>query len=157
TLVLIGWSLSLPALQTFGVSLVPMLPMTAATMVFAGAVVFLATLDGARPRRMMQLLAGWVLLVGASSLGEYLFGYDSPLRHLLFAASPGGHMAWPITMSQVAALCFLLFGTAMLCGHSRSRSAARVVVICATVGLLLALASLLGYVFGDGMLLGGGQ
>jgi signal transduction histidine kinase/CheY-like chemotaxis protein len=155
-LVLMGWALDIPALKSILPKFVPMLPATALGLALAGVALMLASIRVRWAFRAAQLLAVMVLFVGVQSFAEYLLEFEGPLRRVLFPRAPDGHLYWRYTMSQPAALAYVLFGACILLAGARKPLARIGYSGFATVGLLAGLGSALGYLYGAEAMLGMG-
>ena len=149
--VLLGWLLDIPELKSLSPQWVTMKTNTALGFVLAGLALWLKAADPARSGRFWRwgerLLAGVVLLIGALSLFEYLSGTDLGIDQLLFHEPAGaiGTLA-PNRMAPVSALCFMLFGAALLV-EGKTEAARRLVSVLALATLLPTLASALIYLY----------
>ena len=111
---LIGWTLHIPALFTWGPAR-GMAPNTAACMVLAGISLWILRKRGGQPVGLTGKLAARTAaaiagIVGVLALVEYVSGLDFGIDWLLIARPP---LAGAI-MSPVTAGTFLLIGTALL-------------------------------------------
>ena len=119
---LAGWTLGIDALTHVLPGLVALRANTAAGLILAGASLWLVQ-GGPKEeseRRISQLCAALVVLLGLVNLGEYLLGWRFGIDRLLF---PDADSASPVSsgrMSVTVAASFVLIGVALLL-LSRSR------------------------------------
>jgi PAS domain S-box-containing protein len=144
-LVLVGWSLDQPTLKGLLPGFVTMKANTAVGFLLAGAGLGLLAWDRS-PSRIAKLCAGALFMLGVLSLTQYLLGVDLHIDQLLFQEAPGaiGTLA-PGRMAPATALCFILFGAALILAASR-RTAATAQWLAVPLGLI-GLLSLLSYPF----------
>ncbi len=154
-LVLVGWTFDLTVLKRVIPGFVPMLPTTALGLAVSAIALLLAASRLPYARWLVWASATALLYIGGHSLGEYMFGLEGALRHVLYPNAADGHRDWEFTMSQAAATSFLLFGLTMLFADASRRWSTHVFTVSATAGLLLAMGSVLGYLYGAEVLLGG--
>src|SRR3972149_3154165 len=85
-LALIGWAFNIGILKSVRPGRVSMNPTTAIAFILAGASLWLLLIEQAdqRIRRIGQVLAFIVALIGFLKLGEYLLGWDLHMDHVLF-------------------------------------------------------------------------
>jgi signal transduction histidine kinase len=149
-LVLIGWSLNMPAIVTAHSNAYPMLPLAAVCFVLAGLSLIVAAraLRSATSEAAQQALAALVSTIAGLTLYEYLRGGASSFDLLLFgsrvhqvSAAPPGRMAIN------TAGTFLLMGLGLLSlSHDQRKRDYRAQLFVAP-GLVIALVALLAYVF----------
>src|SRR5947209_1553812 len=116
-LVLAGWMFDIAALKSVFPMWITMKANTAATFVLAGVSLWLVPTERADPwrRRLAQLCACAVVLVGLLTFGEYLFGWDLGIDQLLFHETAGAvGTPWPGRMAPATALNLCLLGCALL-------------------------------------------
>ena len=116
-LVLVGWWRDIEPLKRMLPGLVAMNPTTALACILAGAALYFqrAASPGHRRRRLAQVCAGLVALVGLLTLGGALTGWDPGLDQLLFREKLGAvGTLRPNRMAPNTALTFLLLGGALL-------------------------------------------
>jgi signal transduction histidine kinase len=150
-LVLIGWAVNAPLVVTPLHDSYPMLPLTAFCFVLAGASLIIA----ARPARttkteaVQQTLAALVSTIAGLTLYEYLRGGESRFDLLLFGSRLRQVSLAPVGRIAInTAGTFLLFGLALLSlSHDQRKRDFRAQLFVAP-GLLIALAAILGYVYG---------
>src|SRR5436190_23609114 len=88
-LVLIGWLLDIASLKSVWPGLVTMKANAALAFVFGGCALWMLGADPADPfagrrRRVGQVFASLVALIGLFTLGEYLFGWELGIDQWLF-------------------------------------------------------------------------
>ena len=150
-LVLFGWAVNAPLIVTPLGASYPMLPLSAVCFVLGGASLIIA----ARPTRtaktegVQQTLAALVATIGGLTLYEYLRGGESRFDLLLFGSRVHRvSVAPPGRIAINTAGTFLLFGLALLSlSHDQRKRDFRAQLFVAP-GLLIALAAILGYVYG---------
>jgi len=140
--VLLGWILNSPLLKRIHPSLVTMKANTAVCLMFAAVSLFLIESKTAIPlkRRISQLLAAIVAVVGLVTLSEHLFGWNSGLDQLLFHESPQeAGLSFPGRMGVAASLNFALLGVTLILLNVRSRRWFRVanILVLFVVGITL--------------------
>ncbi len=154
--VLIGWGFGLQVLKSLHPAWVSMKPNAALALVFGGLSLCVAA--GREPlspgsRRLAAVLAAGVVLIGATTLVEYLGGWRLGIDEMLFREdAQAAATVHPGRMAPLTAIDFALIGAA-LCGASARR---RVLQVCtqslALLTALIASLSLVGYLFGDASL-----
>lgn len=119
-LVMIGWASDNPILKSVFLGLVAMKANTALSFILAGMSLWLLSTkrqsksDSAK-RYISLVCTCTVILVGALTLSEYLFGWDLGIDQLLFPGEPiGVGTLAPGRMAWNTALCFLSVGLALL-------------------------------------------
>jgi len=147
-LVLVGWALGIPALQSVVPGLVTMKANAALAFVLAGVALWVLGAEQAHHplRRLGHACAGTAALIGGFTLVEYLFAWNVGLDQLLFTEPPGavGTFA-PGRMAPTTALNFLLLGAALLLPDA-PRGVRGAQVLPLTAGML-GLLSLMGYAY----------
>ncbi len=147
--VLVGWALGLEQLTSLGPSRVPMPANTAAGLTLSGLALLIAPIEARWARPARWVLGGAVLALGAVTLAEYAFGWRLGIDELL-VRDPilGASTPWPGRPSLIAAVNFVLIGTAVLAldaGHGwRVRPSE---ALSLAMGFL-AFVAVEGYVFG---------
>jgi signal transduction histidine kinase len=148
-LVLAGWALDIAVLKSIVLGFATMKSNTSLCFVLAGAALWALAGAGA-DRRRQTLAAGAaavVVLIGALTLGEYIFGINLGIDELLFVDYQArATTVAPGRMSPATALNFLLIGVTLLL--LRTRRADRLSQTLILVTLLSALLALLGYAYG---------
>jgi signal transduction histidine kinase/ActR/RegA family two-component response regulator len=146
-LVLIGWWLRVPVLQSGLPGLATVKPNTAVCLLGCGASLQLFLSSSTHTSRMAgRLIAACVFVIAAATLSEDLFGVDFSIDQLLFregAGSPGvTHLG---RMAPGTALSFILAGAALWCLHGRRAQWTQYVAIPIAI---VALVGVVGYAFG---------
>jgi len=150
--VLIGWLLDSALLKSIHPSLVAMKANTAVGFGLAGGALYLKSIPHAASlavwRRIGQISAGTVALLGLLTLVEYISGASLGIDQLLFQEPPGaiGTLA-PGRMAPASALCFLSIGVALLV-NGESRQGNRLVFALVVLVALLALTGGLSFLYG---------
>lgn len=93
-------------------------------------------------------LAGIIVSVGGLTLSQYLFGWNLGIDQYLFQDVSLFPQPYPGRMGEVTAINFLLLGTSFLWLRQNSSRGDWIAQILACLALLIALLSLLGYLFG---------
>ncbi|MEC4814321.1 MAG: PAS domain-containing protein [Scytonema sp. PMC 1069.18] len=158
-LVLIGWLFDIAILKSILPDLVTMKANAALGFVLAGSSLFLVT----NPTPKLRPMARWchlvVLLLGLSTLSEYIFGWDLGIDQLLFAedAQPVG-TSHPGRMSPLSAVSFTLTGIALFFIRRSQRQTTthhRVLSqILALLNLLISVQVLIAYLYQVSPILG---
>jgi PAS domain S-box-containing protein len=148
--VLVGWFQDIEILRSISPRLVSMKPNTAAALLCLGIALLLASVkprlgrDGAR--WVFELAA---LAIGAVTLTEYAAGTELGFDQWLVSTPLAEFQTIaPGRMSLLSAACIVLFAVALVVEHrgtARARAATRALATCAGI---VALVSLLGYVYG---------
>jgi PAS domain S-box-containing protein len=150
TVVLAGWALDIAILKCVVPGSVPMKANTAVAFILAGAALGLTRRGGGR------WAAAGVLLIGAATLSEYVFGWDLHIDQLLFndLDSP---FRGPGRMAFTTAASFLVLGTALMLASSRELRLRRCAEILGGIAAALALFEIEGYVLDTTGLAGYGK
>ncbi|MBI3653120.1 MAG: response regulator [Acidobacteria bacterium] len=146
-LVLAGWLFAIESFKALYGD-ITMKANTALGLTFAGASSGLLCREtlGPRLRRVGQLLATLVLLIGALTLSEHLIGWNLGIDELLFTELPGALATTsPGRMGPNASASFTLCGIALLLFYSGQRKALAQ-SLSALMGLI-ALLTLIGYAY----------
>ena len=121
---LLGWIFNIELLKKIHPALVTMKANTAVCLMLAAVALFLIQDKNAslRKRRISQVLAAVVALVGLITLSEHTFGWNSGLDQLLFHESQKeAGLSFPGRMGVAASLNFSFLGTALWLLDVRSR------------------------------------
>lgn len=147
-LALVGWLLDIPALKSVRAGLLSMKANAALAFILAGGSLWLLRTEQAdrRARRIAQVCACAVALVGLLTLGEYLLGRDFGIDQLLFrdtevAPRPPGRMAISVALS------FLMVGLALLLLALHNRRGHLLAQILALTAALPNVLALTGYAY----------
>jgi PAS domain S-box-containing protein len=140
-LVLAGWGFGIDALKRIHPQLVAMKANTAACLVLAGTSLALLQIEvGGVKRRLGQLCALGILIVGALTLSQYLTGRDLGIDQFLFPESlKEAGPSIPGRMNPASAVNFILLGIALLWINSRTQRGWTPAQVCvaAVTGLTL--------------------
>src|ERR1051325_2489394 len=139
---LLGWILDNPLLKRIHPSLVTMKANTAVCLMFAAVSLFLIEAKSASlpKRRISQLLAAAVAVVGLITLSEHIFGWNSGLDQLLFhESSKEAGLSFPGRMGVAASLNFSFLGITLTLLDVRSRRWFRVanILVLFVIGITL--------------------
>jgi serine phosphatase RsbU (regulator of sigma subunit) len=148
--VLAGWALDLPLLQSIRPDVVTMKANTALAFFLAGlSLVLLYKEPSGQRRRIVQVCATAVLAVGTLTLGEYLTGRDFGIDQLLFPDTLSVFaISDPGRMAPQSALNFILTGLALLLLDVRTARGRPPVQFLALLAAFVAVQALIGYAFG---------
>ncbi len=147
-LVLAGWSFHVEGLKTLLAHGVTLKPNAALCLLLAALSLWIAQGSPTTARRFGQVLAGVVAVIGALTFVEVLSAWDLRIDYALFGdppAVPGG--VSPSRMGPPAAVCFLLFGVALLLFNSRSQGRRRLSQMLALIAGTVGLGPLIGYLY----------
>lgn len=152
--VLSGWALNIDAFKSLLPDLISMKPNSAVCFMLGG--IALATPppnSGGWFRRVSgSLPAAMLLLLGGISWLQYLFDFDTGIDKMLFEVPPGAsyNNVHPARMTPQAALSFSVLGGALL--MLKTHNAPRITQGLALAILILALSTMISYLFGLGAL-----
>lgn len=142
-LVLIGWHLHVRVLVQILPGTVPMQYNTAVCFL----ILSLATIGLGRKRRLLVSAgACFVAVLGFLVVVEYVANISLGIDTLLFYPWERSLSSEPGRMALTTAMCFALYGAALLILHLRQRAFTVIAILCA-IPLSLALTSLTGYAF----------
>jgi len=112
--VLVGWAINVDVLKSIMPTWVTMKANTGLGMMLCGIALGLTGVKGRAARLIALSSAGILLVLGAATLVEYLFGMDFAIDEMLFRdiSIPIGN-SLPARMSPLTAYCFLLSGIAL--------------------------------------------
>jgi PAS domain S-box-containing protein len=145
--VLCGWFFRWQVLISLSPHYAPMKPNTALGFLTTGASLWSLQGDAKSGQRTGRRLAWAVLLLGALTLLEYVFGYDLGFDRILYGGADPGR--WPTRMSISAATHFTFLGCALLLLDTRlGRAPHRPSEWLALPVGLSSFAALLGYLYG---------
>jgi len=147
-LVLIGWAFDITALKSVLPGLATMKPNTALAFILAGVALWLSLASETQPRfrRVAQVCAVVVALIGLLTLSQDFFGWNLGLDQLLFKESVGSAgTPHPGRMSAATAFNLLLIGCALLLLDVRSRTSWLPAQSFALLAGLIASLALIGY------------
>lgn len=147
----LGWVLQNDTLKRIHPSLVTMKANTAVCLMLISAAVILIQDPSKSPtkRRLIQLFAAIVALVGLITLSEHLLGWNSGLDQLLFYESRAeAGRSFPGRMGVAASLNFSLLGSALLLLDARSQRWSRLSNIAVLLVIAITLLVFLYYFYG---------
>ncbi len=166
--VLIGWIFNVTLLKSILPGLVTMKANTAAAFALIGISLWLLQLsslpaglpqgerEGKWKRRIANVFALFVVLVGMFTLIEYLSGWNLGIDQLLFKEAPGAvQTTFPGRMAANTALNFVITGLALLLLDVETRRGHPPAQYLILIEGALALLALVGYVYGISTLYGG--
>jgi len=137
-----------------------MKPNAALGFVLIGVALWFSSLQG-RTRTapwVAQSCACVVAIIGGLTTLEYVLGWNPGFDQWLFRESPTTSGPWfPGRMGLNTALCFSLFGSALLLNRSQSDRNSYLRESFTLSGILLAFIALLGYLYEEKLLYGIGQ
>ncbi|BAT51715.1 diguanylate cyclase/phosphodiesterase with PAS/PAC and GAF sensor(s) [Nostoc sp. NIES-3756] len=159
--VLLGWYFDISVLKSISQEWAAMKPNTALGFVLSGLALNLIHSTKKNQRRIAQVLATAIALLGVLTLSQYLFGWNWGIDQLLFShqlktmtqSSKQLATTYPGRMSPVSALNFSLIGCALWLSASRSIHY-RLMQLLAFVTSLTSLQVVIGYVYGVKPLVG---
>jgi PAS domain S-box-containing protein len=100
-------------------------------------------------KRIGQLSAVVVVLIGLLTLAEYLFGWNIGIDQLLFRDDQGtAGLHWPARMAPATTLSSLLIGCALLLLDAQTRHVHRFGQWLAVIAGIISLLALIGYAYG---------
>lgn len=148
-LVLAGWYLDIPMLETVLPGLPSMKPNTALCFVLGGVSLWILGAPRASrlARHVARACAAAIALTGALTLSEHLFGWNLGIDELLFRDAPRSiGTSSPGRMSPLSALGFVLDGAALLALSlpARAGTAQMLALAAISTGAVMAV----GYLFG---------
>jgi len=146
SLVLLGWTLNLPLLQSIVPGQPQMVPLTAISFILAS--VSLATLKSKRRLAVVSVLCALaVILIAALIISEYLGKLDLGFDTLLFSRRlEVSDRSFPGRPSPHTAIDLLLIGSALLLSRRTGR-AYRVAQGLALTAAMIASLALVGYIY----------
>ena len=148
---LLGWIFDIENFKQFLHHGIAIKANTAVALLLAGFSLCLFILDQQhrRLRRVGQVCAALVLIVGVLSLSEHIVGWNLGIDQILFHEPPGppGSLS-PGRTGPPASLCFILGGVALLLLHERSKQNHIVLQFLAVGVGLIAAPGLIGYAYG---------
>lgn len=160
TAVLVGWALDIDRLVRVSSGLPAMNPMTAVAFVLCGF--SLALLRESRltpPRRhTAQMLGLIVVLIGLTKIVDMAGGGSLGVDRLVFRGAIEARSGVGLGgMAPNTALNFVLFGLALIYFGGQSKLSHRLSQACSTLGTILAMLPLIGYLYKADMLRGFGS
>ena len=141
--VLAGWHLNVPVLIRIRPTFSPMVYNTALIFVVSGLGLVLASMGRLRSACVCGLVS---IAVSTATLLAYYFGLDPGLDQIFMAAYIPSRI--PGRMAPNTAVCFILFGFAMLFARDRSSQRSFALAVLGSLILSLAVVPLAGYGIG---------
>jgi PAS domain S-box-containing protein len=159
-LVLLGWAVDSISLKSLVPAFISMKPNTALGFVLIGGALWFSS-SQTRARFAPWLAQGSafvVMVIGVLTTLEYLLGWNPGFDQWLFQESPNtSGPGFPGRMGLNTALCFSLFGIALLLSTSTGDTGSYLREGLTFGGVLLAFIALLGYLYQEKRLYGIGQ
>jgi PAS domain S-box-containing protein len=159
-LVLLGWAIDSISLKSLVPAFISMKPNTALGFVFIGGALWFSS-SQERTRFASWLAQGSalvVMVIGALTTLEYLLGWNPGFDQWLFQQSPNtSEPRFPGRMGLNTALCFSLFGGALLLNRNTRDTGSYLREGLTFGGVLLAFIAFLGYLYQEKLLYGIGQ
>lgn len=156
SLALLGWEFGIELFKSLIPGFVAMNPVTALALILAGVSLLIqGTVEsGWKTRRMSQVLASAVLIVGLLKLAGVLFRWNLGIDQILFHDKPGFVGATlPNQISPNAAAAFFLIGSALLLLDEKFRGG-RPSQFLALAASIIPLLAIIGYADGTRWLYG---
>jgi signal transduction histidine kinase len=151
-LVLVGWAIRNDALTRLLIGNVHMLPITATTFVIAGVSLWMQRVPRDEPDTLTlaaRALALIVLAIGVVTLVERVWGWSTPLDHLLFHDTLARLPYQPVgRMATNSAVSFTLAGAALFLLDGQTRRIRQIAHWFSTLGITIAALALVGYLYG---------
>ena len=121
---LAGWVSDIAVLKGLTSSLPPMKVNAALGYLLASASlrVYVRSSPASRLRRSAAALAALAILIGTSTLAEYVFGVKLGIDQLLFSDHSSAHAPYPGRPAANTAVGLVLLGCSLLCWDARVRS-----------------------------------
>jgi PAS domain S-box-containing protein len=152
---LLGWILGIETLKRVHPDLVTMKANTAICLILMGAAVWLSSEEQPQPFRLhlARILAFVIVIVGALTFSEYVFGVDVGIDQVIFQEShESAGQSIPGRMGPASALIFMLLGGAVLMLDVRVGRRWWPANWCIVTGTAITLAIFLTYFYGLGKL-----
>jgi len=149
--VLVGWFFEVPLLKGVFSGLVTMKANTAVGFTLTGVALLLLRQERTSigRRRVGQVCAGVIVLVGLLTLSQYVVGWELGIDQLLFAEEVGTiGTSSPGRMSPITALNFALLGAALVLLDTETRRGRRPAQLLVVVVVLCTMPALTGYLYG---------
>jgi PAS domain S-box-containing protein len=149
-LVLFGWAFHIEHLKSVLPGLVTMKANAALSLAFSGTSLWLLLPGESHTRRghIARFLAVAVVMIGAATLIEYLFGLNLRIDQLLFnAPEKSVGTSSPGRMAAMAATAFMTTGFALILLDWKTRSGRQPAKLLSLWAALIAMVSISGYIF----------
>ncbi|MGI8618957.1 MAG: ATP-binding protein [Gemmatimonadaceae bacterium] len=160
-IVLLGWALEVPVMQSFRSGWVTMKANTAFALAMSGISLFL---HGARDASVRgrphpaHALGAVVAVIGAATISQYLFDIDLGIDQILFdEVNEAQPSSTPGRMAAISAVAFMLIGSALAIVGRETPKRHRLAQLFALAAGALALSALLGFIYGAISTVGPGQ
>ena len=150
-IVLIGWAFNIPLFKSPGSDFSTIKSNVGLAFLLIGFSLWLLQTKRVNTdnRRIAQILAFFVVLIGFLTIVEYLFNFNIGIDQMLFKEASGAlNTSSPNRMAFSAALNTFLAGTTILLIDTKIYRDHRPGQILAIVGGLISLLALLGYIYG---------
>jgi PAS domain S-box-containing protein len=150
-LALVGWEFDIEAFKGIRPGLAAMNPLGALAFILAGVSLWLQGTEepGWKARRVGQVLASAVVLVGLIRLVGIVFGWDLGIERLLLREKlESTSTGFPNRIPPNAAAAFFLIGSALLLPNVKFRRLRSIPQILALVASVIPLLALVGYAYG---------
>ncbi len=150
-IVLIGWAFNIPLIKSPGSDFSTIKSNVGLVFLLIGFSLWLLQTKRVNTdnRRIAQILAFFVVLIGFLTIVEYLFNFNIGIDQMLFKEASGAlNTSSPNRMAFSAALNTFLAGTTVLLIDTKIYRDYRPGQILAIVGGLISLLALLGYIYG---------
>jgi PAS domain S-box-containing protein len=149
-IVLAGWFFDIEPLRQLVPGQVSMKANTALGFLICSSILYLSQLGDSRARKALCIaLEAALLALAVATLAQYIFGLHFNIDQMLVRATQDTFLtSAPGRMAPTTAIGFILFAAAVIADHWRTGIGRGLSRTLATVLLLLALASLLGYAYG---------
>ncbi len=160
TLVLLGWAIDSVPLKSLVPGLISMKPNAALAFVFIGGALWGRSVHTQTPlvRHLASGCAFAVTVIGIVTNLEYVLEWNPGIDQWLFQESLATSGPWfPGRMGLNTALCFSLFGGALLLNTKKADTNPYGREGLTLVGIFLGFIALLGYLYGEKLLYGIGQ
>jgi diguanylate cyclase (GGDEF)-like protein/PAS domain S-box-containing protein len=150
-LVLCGWELNIEYLKSVVPGLVTMKANTALGIAFSGISLWLLLPGESRTRRgrIARFIALLVVLIGAATLAEYVFGVNLRIDELLFRDFRGSlGTSSPGRLAPTTATAFIAIGLALILLDWKTQRGRRASQLLSLWTGLIAMMAIIGYIYG---------
>jgi PAS domain S-box-containing protein len=148
TIVISGWLLRAPSLQSFLPGTIGMKLVTATAFFLAAAAVILLAFKNRVSDLASAVLSCVVMVLGLLSLIEEVSGRDLLIDRIWMREAPGAiETVHPGRMATNTAICFVALGLAFALSRKRSRAASATARLSLLIVAIIAVQVLIGYVF----------
>jgi diguanylate cyclase (GGDEF)-like protein/PAS domain S-box-containing protein len=149
-LVLYGWASHVQFLMSVLPGLVTMKANTALGLALSGVSLWLLLPDARSParRRIAQILAAVVVMIGAATLSEYIFGLNLRIDELLFRDTIGSlGTSSPGRLAPTTATAFVAIGSALMLFDWKTKRGRRPAQMLSLWAALIAMTAFCGYIY----------